>query len=131
MFKVSPDKVKVIFIVREDLRDIFLDQIYSTGATWFRYQFEKLVDHLETKDCLVLDSKDVNLDRLFKKINEPAYLGKFYYLVGADEYIPSINFTAHYIYNRSGEWGDFNLNFKRVYGHDFNSLLKVNDEIQS
>jgi hypothetical protein len=131
MFKVTPDKVKAIFIVRENLRDTFLDQIYSTGATWFRYQFEKLVDHLETKDCLVLDSKDVNLERLFKKIDEPAYLGKFVYLVGADEHLKSINPFSHYIYNRSSEWGDFNMNFKRVYGHDFNSLLKLTNEIQS
>lgn len=125
MFKVSPDKVKVIFIVKESLKDNFLEHIYSLGYHWFRYDWEKLKTHFENKDCLLLLSSDENLPRLFNKINEPVYLGKFIYLIGADEYIPSINFIAHYIYNRSGEWGDFNLNFKRVYGHDFNLLLKL------
>ncbi len=131
MFKVSPDKVKVIFIVRENLRDTFLEHIYSLGCTWFRYDWDKLVNHLEEKDCLLLLSSDPNLSRLFNKINEPAYLGKFVYLIGADEYVNSINPFSHYIYNRSAEWNDFNLNFKRVYEHKFDSLLKITDEIHS
>lgn len=131
MFKVTPDKVKVIFIVREDLRDIFLDQIYSTGATWFRYQFEKLVDHLETKDCLLLDSKNEHLDRLFKRLEEPAYVGKFIYLVGANEFLDRINFTGHFVFNKSDDWSEFNTWYKRINEHTFDSLLKLTNEIHS
>lgn len=125
MFKVSPDKVKVIFIVRENLKDAFSEHIYSLGYQWFRYDWEKLSEHLESKDCLLLLSSDENLPRLFSKIDEPAYLSKFVYLVGADEYLNSINLFSHFIYNKSEEWSTFNLNFKRVHEHDFNSLLKV------
>lgn len=130
MFKVSPDKVKVIFIVRKDLKDHFLEHIYSLGYTWFRYQWEKLVEHLESQDCLLLSSQDINLVKLFNRLDEPGYTGKFFYLVGADDYLTLINPFSHYIYNKNEEWNTFNLNFKRVYEHDFNSLLKINkDEI--
>lgn len=131
MFKVSPDKVKVIFIVKENLRDTFLEHIYSLGCTWFRYDWDKLVNHLESKDCLVLDSKNPNLDRLFKKLDEPAYFGKFIYLVGADEHLHKVPIFSCYLYNKSEEWSTFNLNFKRIYEHKFDSLLKITDEIHS
>jgi len=124
MFKVTPDKVKVIFIVREDLRDNFMDHIFSLGVHHFRYQFEKLQDHLETKDCLLLDSKNENLDRLFKRLEEPAFLGKFIYLVGANEYLDRVNFLGHFVFSKQDEWKDLNTWYKQVNGHDFNSLLK-------
>lgn len=125
MFKITPDKVKVIFIVREDLKDTFLEHIFSLGIHHFRYQFEKLQEHLEGKDCLLLLSSDQNLPRLFSKIDEPAYVGKFIYLVGADEYLNSINPFSHFIYNRSEEWITFNLNYKRIHEHKFDSLLDI------
>lgn len=125
MFKVTPDKVKVIFIVRENLKDHFLEHIYSLGYQWFRYDWNKLQAHLESKDCLLLLSSDQNLPRLFSKIDEPAYVGKFIYLVGADEYLNSINPFSHFIYNRSEEWVTFNLNYKRVHEHKFDSLLNL------
>ena len=125
MFKVTPDKVKVIFIVREDLKDNFMDHIFSLGVHHFRYQFEKLQEHLETKDCLLLDSKNENLPRLFKKIFEPAYLGKFIYLVGCNDLLDQVYFAGHYVYNKSDDWQEFNVWFKRTHGHDFNSLLKL------
>lgn len=125
MFKVTPEKVKVIFIVRESLKDTFLEHIYSLGYQWFRYDWNKLQEHLERKDCLLLLSSNENLPRLFNKIDEPAYVGKFIYLVGADEYLNSINPFSHFIYNRSDEWITFNLNYKRVYEHKFDSLLDI------
>lgn len=125
MFKVTPDKVKVIFIVRESLKDHFLEHIYALGYQWFRYDWNKLQEHLEGKDCLLLLSSDENLSRLFSKIDEPAYVGKFIYLVGADQYLNSINPFSHFIYNRSEEWITFNLNYKRVHEHKFDSLLDI------
>lgn len=125
MFKVSPDKVKIIFIVRENLRDTFLEHIYSLGCTWFRYDWDKLVNHLEEKDCLLLLSSDPNLSRLFDKINEPAYLGKFIYLVGANELSEKVNFLGHFLYSKQNEWTEFNTWFKHINGHKFDSLLDI------
>ena len=125
MYQVSPEKVKVIFIIRENLKDTFLEHIFSLGYQWFRYDFDKLKSHLESKDCLLLLSTDQGLPRLFNKLDEPTHLGKFFYLVGADEWLKSINPFSHFIYNRSSEWFDFNKNYERIHEHTFNSLLKL------
>jgi len=123
MFKIKSVDVKVVFIVNPKQKDNFLEWIYTLGFTWFRWDWEKFVQRMESIDCIAILTDDPRLHKLIDRLNDPENYGKFYWFVSCDELMKSVNFFAHYLYNRKDEWSIFLNQYQKKTNERFNEKM--------
>lgn len=124
MFKIPPDKVRVIFIVNDKTEDLFLSFLFDLGYSWIERDFDTLATKLETIGTLLLRDTDTRLKKVFDKFYQTS--GIVYYFIGTKEWFrpDTVDIYSHALYVSKDQWKDFNNYYRLQYGITYNDHLK-------
>lgn len=124
MFNISPNEVRVVFIVNSNTEDKFLSYLFNLGYSWLEREFDDVSKRLETIGTLLIRDNDSRIEKVFRKFYEVS--GITYYFVGTKHLCAPVTVDPfiHNIYVSSDQWKDFNRMYENMYGISFNEHLK-------
>lgn len=117
--KVTPQTLKVLFVVNPDLIEDFILFLEEQGLVWENKSWESLVQNMEQQNNLLLLAGDPFVEKVLNRFEDLNLSNKFIYLFGCDEYLSIINPIGNFIYNRRKEWKEFLMWYKRQTNEDF------------
>ena len=125
LFNISPNQVRVVFIVHKDLEDNFLSFLFDQCAySYVEREWDQVAQRLESIGTIIIKNDDTRLETLFSKFYETT--GIVYYFVGSKHLLTTttVDPFIHGIYVSKEQWKDFNSLYKNMYGLSFNEHIK-------
>lgn len=123
-FNISPNQVKVVFILNDITESAFLSFLFSLGTTYVERDLGQWAAKLEPYGIILIKDNDSRLEKLFAGMYE--IWGGTYYYVGTNYLLKPehVDIFNKNIFVGKSQWTEFNLIYKNQYGQTFEELLK-------
>lgn len=125
MFSISPNQVRVIIIISQQLESSFLSFLFDTCQySWIERDFTSVSKKLESIGTILIKEDDTRLERVFRKFYEVS--GIIYYFIGTNNLLSTttVDPFIHGIYIQKDQWKQFDSFYKKMYGMSFNDHIK-------